>query len=75
VFHAQQAVAFAATAKACFAIVTTVRRAHRRGPGPSGSIKKSNVRRNFNMRHAFQGIALVVAVGAQVLTFYSVLFA
>jgi len=27
------------------------------------------------MRHAFQGIALVVAVGAQVLTFYSVLFA
>ena len=29
----------------------------------------------FNMRQAFQGAALVVAVGAQMLTFYSVLFA
>jgi hypothetical protein len=27
------------------------------------------------MRHTVQGVALVVAVGAQMLTFYSVLFA
>ncbi|AMK16896.1 hypothetical protein K663_02535 [Sphingobium sp. MI1205] len=31
--------------------------------------------RKRNMRHTFQGVALMVAVGAQMLTFYSVLFA
>jgi len=30
---------------------------------------------NENMRHTVQGVALMVAVGAQMLTFYSVLFA
>lgn len=29
----------------------------------------------MNMRHTVQGVALMVAVGAQMLTFYSVLFA
>jgi hypothetical protein len=34
-----------------------------------------NLLMELNMRHAFQGVVLVVAVSAQVLTFYSVLFA
>ncbi|BAI95605.1 hypothetical protein SJA_C1-07710 [Sphingobium indicum UT26S] len=39
-----------------------------------GAIKNNDCRTN-DMRHTVQGVALMVAVGAQMLTFYSVLFA
>jgi hypothetical protein len=67
-----RAVAFAATANASFAIEAKGVFHHMRSC-PNRAQNKNCRKRN--MRHTMQGVALMVAVGAQMLTFYSVLFA